>query len=302
VETTLIESVFTWFFVYLLMALICTNVNEWIAGIFRTRETTLKGAIVQLLNQQPETQDSRILDWFVQQFYAHPIITGMSGPRKTELPAYLSARTFSTVVMDIAIQQKPGIITFTDIEAGINNLPAGDVKTALLAVIRISNNNPLQAQKNIEAWFNDTMDRVSSWYKRAAQMRTVIIATFLVLGANVDMLQITRLLWVAPTLRAELLEQAKSRAAQAPAQVGDNNPSAANMPVTQDELDVLGSPLGWSHQPPASKGQWADHILGWMLSLVLICLLAPLWFELLKKFMRISPATDAPEETTPSAA
>ena len=39
-------------FVYLLLAIICTTLNEWIAGIFKTRSTTLKRAIVQLLDQQ----------------------------------------------------------------------------------------------------------------------------------------------------------------------------------------------------------------------------------------------------------
>ena len=39
-------------FVYLLLAIICTTMNEWIAGIFKTRASTLKRAVVQLLDQQ----------------------------------------------------------------------------------------------------------------------------------------------------------------------------------------------------------------------------------------------------------
>ncbi|MGA2370402.1 MAG: hypothetical protein ACLPPV_15920 [Candidatus Korobacteraceae bacterium] len=292
-------------FVYLLLAIICTTMNEWIAGIFKTRSTTLKRAIVQLLDQQPETKDSPDRNWFLQQFYAHPLIAGMSGPKKNELPAYLSARTFATAVMDIATPRKPGVITFADLETGINNLPAGDVKTTLLAVIQTSNNNLQQAQKDIEAWFNDTMDRVSGWYKRTTQIWTVIIAAVLVLCANADTLQIAKTLWTDPTLRAELVEQAKARAAQAqaPAQTADNAnaPPAANQPATQNELDELGQVVGWSHQSvPATPGQWADHILGWILSIVAVSLGAPFWFDLLNKFMRIRNGGDAPEETIPS--
>jgi len=233
--------------------------------------------------------------------------------------------------MDIATPQKPGVITFADLETGISNLPAGDVKTTLQAVIQTSNNNLLQAQKNIEAWFNDTMDRVSGWYKRTTQIWTVIIAAVLVLCANADTLQIARTLWTDPTLRAELVEQAKGRTSQTPnstsAATPDNppppgfvpeNPSeaknsasaatlgigsastSANQPATQGELDELGQVVGWSHQPPASKGQWADHILGWILSIVAVSLGAPFWFDLLNKFMRIRNGGDAPEETTPS--
>ncbi len=292
-------------FVYLLLAIICTTLNEWIAGIFKTRSTTLKDAIVQLLDQQAGATDTTDRNWFLQQFYSHPLIVGMSGPKKGELPAYLSARAFATAVLDIATPQKPGVITFADLETGINNLPAGDVKTTLLAVIQTSNNNLQQAQKNIEAWFNDTMDRVSGWYKRTTQIWTVVIAAVLVLSANADTLQIARTLWTDPTLRAELVEQAKSRAQAAnvasAATPGNNSASsAANQPATQDELDELGQVVGWSHQPPASKGQWADHILGWILSIVAVSLGAPFWFDLLNKFMRIRNGGDAPEETTAS--
>jgi hypothetical protein len=279
-------------FVYLLLAIICTTMNEWIAGIFKTRASTLKRAVVQLLDQQGGTKDSADSDWFLQQFYAHPLIAGMSGPRKNELPAYLSARAFATAVLDIATPQKPGVITFADLETGINNLPDGDVKTTLLAVIQTSNKDLLQAQRNIEAWFNDTMDRVSGWYKRTTQIWTVIIAAVLVLCANADTLQIAKTLWTDPTARAELVEQAKIRAAQTP----------ANQPATQNDMNVLGKVVGWSHQSvPHGKGEWADHILGWMLSIVAVSLGAPFWFDLLNKFMRIRNGGDAPEETTASA-
>jgi hypothetical protein len=138
------------------------------------------------------------------------------------------------------------------------------------------------------------MDRVSGWYKRTTQIWTVVIAAVLVLCANADTLQIARTLWTDPTLRAELVEQAKGRSAQ--------TPSAANQPATQDELDELGQVVGWSHQSvPASPGKWADHILGWLLSIVAVSLGAPFWFDLLNKFMRIRNGGDAPEETTASA-
>ncbi len=286
-------------FVYLLLAIICTTMNEWIAGVFKMRAGTLKHAIVQLLDQQGGTQDAADRNWFLQQFYAHPLIVGMSGPKTGELPAYLSARAFATAVMDIATPQKPGVITFDDLQTGINNLPAGDVKTTLLAVIQTSNNNLQQAQKNIEAWFNDTMDRVSGWYKRTTQIWTVIIAAVLVLSANADTLQIARTLWTDPTLRAELVEQAKSHTAPTPG--NSSTSSAANQPATQNDLDELGQVVGWSHQPPATRGQWADHILGWLLSIVAVSLGAPFWFDLLNKFMRIRNGGDAPEETTASA-
>src|SRR5277367_3020522 len=41
-------------FVYLLLGLMCTTVNEWIAQIFKTRAATLKVGIQQLLHAPPD--------------------------------------------------------------------------------------------------------------------------------------------------------------------------------------------------------------------------------------------------------
>jgi hypothetical protein len=283
--STTLEVAIGLIFVYLLLAVICTTVNEWIAGILKTRSATLGSAIKQLLDGQPGRTDPQV-NWFLQQFYAHPLIMGMNQPgKKDSHPAYIPARTFATTVIDIATQHKPGVITFADLEAGINNLPAGDVKKTLLSLVQDTNQNLGQAQKNIEAWFNDTMDRASGWYKRRTQVWTVVLAAILTLCANADTLQIAKTLWTVPTLRAQLAEQAK-----------DHN-WADNRPPSQRDLDSLGQVVGWDRQSlPNSTLGWTDHILGWILSIVAISLGAPFWFDILNKFMRVRNGGDDPQE------
>ena len=41
-------------FVYLLLGLMCTTVNEWLAQLFKTRAATLKEGIRRLLNAPPK--------------------------------------------------------------------------------------------------------------------------------------------------------------------------------------------------------------------------------------------------------
>ena len=286
-------------FVYLLLAIICTTINEWVAGMLKTRSGTLKSAIIQLLDGQAVHPNDPTAS-FLQQFYAHPLIAGMNQPGKTDShPAYIPARTFATVVMDIATRQRPGVITFTDLVTGINLLPPGDVKKTLLALIQNANNNLEQAQKNIEAWFNDTMDRASGWYKRRTQVWTVVFAGVLVLCANADTLQIARTLWTDPTMRAQIVEDAKARAA-AGQEVVQYQASDQTAPpaASQADLGLLGRMLGWSEQSlPSDVSGWADHILGWILTIVAVSLGAPFWFDLLNKFMRVRNGGDAPEET-----
>ncbi|HTV64396.1 MAG TPA: hypothetical protein VMD98_02270 [Bryocella sp.] len=303
--STTVDVVIGLIFVYLLLAIICTNLNEWIAGLFNTRSRTLETAIRQLLDEQAGKPDAlQDTNWFLRQFYRHPLIAGMCEPGKRKTPpAYLASRAFAIAVMDIATPGIAGTITFADLEAGIKKLPDGDVKTSLLAVIQTAHGDINLAQRNIQGWYEDTMQRVSGWYKKKTQLWTAIIATLLVICANADTVQITKTLWRDPTLRAELIEKAKDHAASAtsaaPVADSDQNhvPDANTDQAIKDDLNVLGGVIGWTHQA-AIHGfwPWADRLLGWFLSIVAVSLGAPFWFDLLNKFMRVRNGGDAPEE------
>ncbi len=304
--STTLDVVIGLVFVYLLLAIICTTVNEWIAGILNARSKNLASAIKQMLDGQagpavsPEAKTG--VDWFLKQFYSHPLIAGMNQPGKKDAhPAYLSPRAFAAAVVDITTQQKPGVISFTDLETGIGNLPNGDVKRALLALIQNANGDLPRAEKNIEAWFDDTMQRASGWYKRKTQVWTVIIAVVLTLGLNADTIRILKTLWTDPTLRAQLVEKAKNRSDATEPSVAvqykdKNNPLAptAIKPVSKDELDTLGQVVGWNEK---DRSTWPNHLLGWILTIVAVSLGAPFWFDTLNKFMRIRNAGESPAES-----
>lgn len=303
--STTLDVVIGLIFVYLLLAIICTNLNEWIAGLLGMRANTLKSAVQQLLDGQAGTDAPQDVNWFLQQFYKHPLIVGMSKPDKPSAhPAYIAPRAFAVAVMDIVTQEKQGSISFADLENGIKAMPDGDVKTSLLAVIQTAHDDVNQAQKNIQAWYEDTMQRVSGWYKQKTQVSTAILATALVLCANADTLQIVKTLWRDPTLRAQLVEQAKNRTTPPAATTvsveypDKNNPLKPSMKqVSKDELSSLNQVLGWTNQPqPGTTRGWVDHIFGWLLSIVAVSLGAPFWFDLLNKFMRVRNGGDAPEE------
>ena len=107
--STTLDVVIGLIFVYLLLAIICTTVNEWIAGILKTRAATLKSAITQLLDSQKESDSSADLNWFLKQFNTHPLIAGLKQAGQPDShPAYLPARTFATAVIDITTSHKPG--------------------------------------------------------------------------------------------------------------------------------------------------------------------------------------------------
>src|SRR2546430_3273490 len=91
-------------FVYLLLAVICSAINEWIASWFNLRAKNLRSAIERLLDGQPSSAGGSDVTWFLDKFYKHPLIEGMHKPGATGdagHPSYLPSRAFATSVMDI---------------------------------------------------------------------------------------------------------------------------------------------------------------------------------------------------------
>jgi hypothetical protein len=80
-------------FLYLLLAIFCTTVNEWIAGVLKTRAGTLKQGIQQLFAGQALAGGNA----FLSDFYKHPLLISMMQDRQH--PSYISASTFSNVLI-----------------------------------------------------------------------------------------------------------------------------------------------------------------------------------------------------------
>jgi hypothetical protein len=294
-DSTVLDVAVGLMFVYLLLALLCTTVNEWIAGLLGTRSKLLEKGIGQLLDSQSLT-DKTAKNQFLDEFYKHPLITGMMQGKTP--PSYLSARAFAAAVMDIVTPKNPGSITFADLEDGIKDLPDGDVKTALLALVQNAHGQLQAAQSAIEAWFNDTMERVSGWFKRTTQIRIVVLAFGITILANADTVRIARSLWTDPVARSAIVEGAKAETASP-----SNNPQTPNVTsadvgkaIAQDR-SLLGELIGWQGVDAAKTTQdWFERILGWILTAIALSLGGPFWFDLLNKFINIRSAGRSPDE------
>jgi len=290
-NSTVLDVAIGLIFVYLLLGILCTTVNEWIAGILSARAKTLREGIRGLLDAQP-LGNSQFLD----AFYQHPLISGMM--RAGDHPSYLPGRTFATAIMDIVTPTVSGPISLQNLVDGINALPDGDVKKALVALVSNVGGDLTKAQDNIEKWFDDTMDRVSGWYKRTTQVWTIAIALVLTVLANADTMNIARRLWVDPTLRSAVVEQAKHRAQTTPAA---GAATASGGALTPEEGNALGSMLGWSGSSlPGDAEAWFQHVLGWILTAIAVSLGAPFWFDTLTRFVNLRNAGNAPAKQADS--
>jgi hypothetical protein len=294
-------------FVYLLLGLMGTTVNEWWAQMRRLRSRTLQEGMLRLLTDPKLSQD----------FYDHPLIKALMSPDGKH-PSYISASTFAHVLIDLVSQGKDDIAS---LRAGVDGLPKTEIKRALAALIKGTDATIATAQAKIEGWYNDVMDRVSGTYKRKTQVITVIVAFIITIFANADTLQIATRLWTDPTLRAKIVEEAKVRAQmprppdQVPEYQNPDNPKPDEPKVTKTAEDkstitdedrkALGQLISWAaeKQELEKKGffEWLGwiiqtHFFGWLLTAIAVSLGAPFWFDTLNKFMNIRSAGKAPKE------
>src|SRR5689334_663282 len=174
-NSTVLEVAVGIIFIYLLLSILCTSANDWVAAMTRRRAEMLRKGIRQLLENQP-LNDRGDPDEFLNAFYKHPLIKSMmpAEPRKARdrsdkrdaapngkidkrHPAYLAPRTFVAVITDLLTEFKPGSVGFDHFEEGGQALPPGNVRTSVLALVQRSNQDLEQAQLATEAWFKDAM-------------------------------------------------------------------------------------------------------------------------------------------------
>jgi hypothetical protein len=260
-------------FVYLILGLMCTTVNEWVAQLFKMRSQILKTGIQALLNTAPDKVNPPVRD-LAAEFYGHSLVKSLS--KQGGDPSYLPARTFSMALIDIlggkvasqpvALQpgpvpasQNPPVDPLANVKASIEALPEGDVKKSLMLLLHNADNQLAVFQQHLETWFEDAMDRVSGWYKKRSQVVTVVVAAVITIFANADSVGIARKLFVNPTLREKIVQAAGARKAQTTNPDQNSDPDQHVSGLTEQEKTDLGELTGWSAEFKTFHRMKAQH-------------------------------------------
>ncbi len=237
------------------------------------------------------------------QFYRHPLIKSLAPQGKR--PSYVPSRTFALAVIDMVTSDRPEAAdSAAALREQIDRLPDGDLKRSLAALMHEAGDSIVRSRHAIELWFNDSMDRVSGWYKRKTQWTTVILALIITVLTNADTLRIANTLWREPTVRAALVAQAQARVQEGAPSLEDRSAVQQLMGWT-NELNTLGEK--WNKDGVAGLTAWlqptvSDHIIGWLLTAIATSLGAPFWFDMLNKVINLRSVGKSPEEMRPKAA
>jgi hypothetical protein len=240
------------------------------------------------------------------------------------LPSYIPSRTFALALCDILNNPRPfGWDSMKNMEANLTALHQkyADNKAveALLTLVVDAAGKPEKLQTNLENWYNDSMDRVSGWYRRYVQNILLFIGLGVAIALNVDSIRVARTLWVDKDARTGLSTAASAYLnthTTPPNSATATPPQQVNKAELQDQLKkTIGAfndvsrdsllPIGWKH---SFDEYWAwytpdlDHNLqvleklaGWMITAIALSLGAPFWFDALNKFMVVR-GTIKPQE------
>jgi hypothetical protein len=264
-------------FVFLVVSLLCTAINELIAGMMRSRARELERGIFNLLDgtttiaPAPPSQPAEAAaqpapgkpdpSW-ARRFFAHPLINALS--KDNQCPSYVPSVTFVTVLKHLVSESNPhrqtletpvfsrplsGLSSFDQTRKAIEGIQDNtELRRALLALVEEARSDvtpgvsdTAKFDARVQVWYDHAMERVGGWYKRKTQRTLTIIAVCIVFVGNIDAIAIFRSLATDSTLRASIVAAAESYAKRNPA------------PTTRDALHEGGPPAGDGRagsQPP----------------------------------------------------
>lgn len=244
-------------------------------------------------------------------FHDRTPITGWRGP------SYIPAPAFARALDDLLFPESAAGDPFETARGKVARIGNPWVENALVGILTDAKGDRDAFRKNVETWFDDTMERASGWYKRKVQIMLFVIATVVAIAVNANALHVAHSLWTDDALRAAVVQKAdaiaQSASGQGSGQAGTSGGSATSGKPSSDECEkerkarppkppslgcalegvatavddvqALGLPLGWSeaNRPPDSYGGWGGTIGGLLVTIFALSLGAPFWFDVLSK-------------------
>jgi hypothetical protein len=296
-DWAIVEVVIGLSFLFFLLSIVASAMNEAIAGVFKLRARTLERGIANLLtgSSRPARADAGI----AQALYDHALVNGYG--KGSDKPSYLSSRSFRNALLDVT-----GLLGTTTAPSG-DPLPVEEVRQAvqenidsignahlqesLTAIWRSVNEDATEFRAGVERWFDRGMERVSGWYKRQTQVILFLVGLAMTIAINASAITAADRLWKDTGFRDGLV-----------AQVEDQSESTTGAEAL-GKLEDLRFPIGWeASNQPHGIGGWLLAALGWLVTSLAITLGAPFWFDVLGKLSNLRSAGSKPGSAVAPAA
>lgn len=272
-------------FLYLLLALLVTTLQELGASILSLRAKRLYEAIQGMLKGGTSSP-------LMQKLYAHPLIANLAEKDLVlvrgklpafgaGLPSYIPSKNFAIALLDV-LQGQPvsdasGAKTaLASVREAVAKIQVDKLRDALNVLLdeteRVEKNVDKQFAEfslQVESWFNDRMVRASGWYKRQAQVISLGLGIFVSAACNASSFKVAERLWHDASLRAAVVSGAQ-----------------AYREASAGSLLSSHLPIGW-HGYSASGADFIFIPVGWVVTGLAVSLGATFWFDLLGKALQL---------------
>lgn len=212
----ILPTVFFW----LILCILATNFEEWIANLLASRGSHLRDAIRNMLGEAE----------LVDRFYASPLIKSYRHRRrpvspsselrwlkpftqpspKSQYPEYIHPRLFAQITMSWVVESEPARsgrqkpATSATIHENVAKMKSthphlAEILEAMLSEFRQKDTSYHETftglQASLENWFNAVMEETTRLYRRVVQNRLLILGFMISMLANFDPVFLTTQLW-----------------------------------------------------------------------------------------------------------
>ena len=257
-------------FCYVTLSLVCSSIQELVAGLFGLRARNLRRGVETLIGNA-----------YARALYRHPLVKGLHRPGR--LPSYLKPELFAAALLEVVVTDRAERPAFQLSAAELREIiaridPDNPARGVLLGLVDAADSRVSELKRRVADWFDAGMERIAGWYKRQVTYFLLAVATVVTLAVNADPIRIAEQLW-----RDAALRTAVAAAAEEAVAAGD-----LSRLDERTQLDTF--PLGYPDGFPGSSGITARMIVGWLLSIAALSLGAPFWFDLLGRIAHLRAA------------
>ena len=241
-------------FFYVLLSLVCSAVQELLAALFGLRSGTLKAGVTNLVGD------------YADKMYEHPLISSLSKPRrpnkaerqkakasseahadsrveetgrsKPRPPSYIRVETLAAALLEVIAREandeekkRASELSADGLRSAIEKIDERlPVREFLLCLVDDGKSDLAEIKTYLASWFDESMDRVSGWYKRKVQYFLLGVAAVVTVAVNADTLQMAERLWTDEALRSAVVEAALADSEDGGGNVGGGGDGRAEGP------------------------------------------------------------------------
>jgi len=270
---------------FLAVSFAASAITEAISSAMTWREKTLLEGIKALLNDQD-------FKGIALQLYNHALVNPLASGKATTLeelthkPAYIDSRQFALAVYS-ALSEKSPQGGPTELIAKISD---PQLKAAMENLWAISSQNVDTFKHNIAVWFDNSMDRLSGWYKRRTQWVSFGVALAIAVIFNVNALYESAQIWSRPGVIADLATSHFS---------DDREHASADAAKIFNALEPEYL-IGWVKGPmPRDFQSWFIAGASWIIVAAASLFGASFWFDILQRLTHLRGTGLVPERSRP---